>query len=218
MKALQVSDISKKYENTVLNKISFTAEPGDTIAITGPSGSGKSTLLNIIGGLDKPDSGEVMLSGDKITAFENAALSKYRNQTAGFVFQEHFLLPQCTVLENVLLPAIPSKDASVKKKRALNLLKKLGLIAKAASFPEELSGGERQRTAIARAMLNSPKLLLCDEPTGNLDEKNGKKVTEIFLKLAKEENVIVLLVTHNLQLVKKMKIKYRLSSGRLVRC
>ncbi len=212
---LEISGLSKSYQLPVLKDVSFTALPGEGIAFTGPSGSGKSTLLNIIGRLEVADSGVIRLGGLNITELEEDALYNYRNKTAGFVFQEHFLLPQCTALENVLLAALPSNSVPALKERAVFLLQLLKLEGKFYSFPAELSGGERQRVAIARALLNSPKLLLCDEPTGNLDEKNGRLVADIFLKAAEEEKVIVLMATHNPELAGKFKTVFRLSDGSL---
>ena len=185
---LQVKGISKTYKSgagvlKVLKKISFNALPTESVALTGPSGSGKSTLLSILGRLEEADGGEVLLDGVNVSGLKGNELYAYRNKSVGFIFQEHFLLPQCTSLENVLLPALPGGNTGVLKERGLELLAKLGIASKADSFPGRLSGGEKQRVAIARAMLNSPKLLLCDEPTGNLDAANGKKVVDIFLKL-----------------------------------
>ncbi|OGF47912.1 MAG: hypothetical protein A2452_09430 [Candidatus Firestonebacteria bacterium RIFOXYC2_FULL_39_67] len=217
---LQVKGICKNYKNAagelkVLKKISFDALPEETLAVTGPSGSGKSTLLSIIGRIEDPDSGEIILDGVNVLNLKGAELYAYRNRSVGFIFQEHFLLPQCTALENVLLPAIPEGKGRELKARGVELLSKLGLKDKAGSFPSGLSGGEKQRVAIARAMLNSPKLLLCDEPTGNLDAANGKKVVDIFLKLAKMEKVIVVMVTHNQELAEKFESIYHLDNGLL---
>jgi len=221
-KGLKVKGISKSYisgtgELKVLKRVSFAAEPKDTIAITGPSGSGKSTLLSILGRLEDADGGEILLDGINISSLKGNELFAYRNKDVGFIFQEHFLLPQCTALENVLLPAIPEGEGAGLKSRAKTLLAKLGLASKEDSFPAKLSGGEKQRVAIARALLNSPKLLLCDEPTGNLDAANGKKAVEIFLKLAASENVIVLMVTHNERLLSKFKTVYHLDNGALTK-
>lgn len=210
---LEINNISKSYQQPVLKKITFSALSGDTVAIIGPSGSGKSTLLNIIGRLDDADLGDIRLGDLKITDLGESRLDNYRNKTVGFVFQEHFLLPQCTALENVLVAGIPSGLSAGVKGRAVLLLKKLKLSDKLNSFPAELSGGERQRVAIARAMLNSPKILLCDEPTGNLDAENGNMVADIFLKVAKEEKIIVLMATHNIELAKKFKKVFSLSGG-----
>ncbi|MFH1074801.1 MAG: ABC transporter ATP-binding protein [Candidatus Firestonebacteria bacterium] len=217
---LQVNGISKTYKSEagelkVLKKISFNAVPKDTVAITGPSGSGKSTLLSILGRLEDSDSGEIILDGINISGLKGSELYSYRNKSAGFIFQEHFLLPQCTALENVLLPSIPEGRGRQLQRRAQELLSKLGLSSLAGSFPARLSGGEKQRVAIARAMLNSPKLLLCDEPTGSLDAENGRKTADMFLKLAALEKIIVIMVTHNQQLADKFEMVYRLENGLL---
>ena len=212
---LEVKNLSKAYQLPVLKNLEFAALPGETIAITGPSGSGKSTLLNLLGRLEYADSGEIYLGGVNITGLQKEELYNYRNKMVGFVFQEHFLLPQCTALENVLLAALPAGEGGPAEKKAVQLLNKLGLSSKLDSFPAKLSGGERQRVAIARALLNSPKLLLCDEPTGNLDAANGKLVVDIFLEIAQEEKVIVLMATHNLELAAKFKTVFRLADGML---
>ncbi len=212
---LEVKNLSKAYQLPVLKNLEFAALPGETIAITGPSGSGKSTLLNLLGRLEYADSGEIYLGGVNITGLQKEELYNYRNKMVGFVFQEHFLLPQCTALENVLLAALPAGEGGPAEKKAVQLLNKLGLSSKLDSFPAKLSGGERQRVAIARALLNSPKLLLCDEPTGNLDAANGKLVVDIFLEIAQAEKVIVLMATHNLELAAKFKTVFRLADGML---
>ena len=212
---LEVKNLSKAYQLPVLKNLEFAALPGETIAITGPSGSGKSTLLNLLGRLEYADSGEIYLGGVNITGLQKEELYNYRNKMVGFVFQEHFLLPQCTALENVLLAALPAGEGVPAEKKAVQLLNKLGLSSKLDSFPAKLSGGERQRVAIARALLNSPKLLLCDEPTGNLDAANGKLVVDIFLEIAQAEKVIVLMATHNLELAAKFKTVFRLADGML---
>ena len=217
---LQVLELSKSYqsgggENKVLKKISFTAKDNETIAITGPSGSGKSTLLSILGSLETADSGELWLGSINVARLAGKELYNYRNKTVGFVFQEHFLLPQCTALENVLLPAIPAGEGRKLKKRGGELLVLLGLSGKLDSFPSQLSGGEKQRVAIARALLNSPKLLLCDEPTGNLDAVNAKKAADIFVKLAAKEEVTVVMATHNKELLKNFTAVYAIDNGSL---
>jgi ABC-type lipoprotein export system ATPase subunit len=221
-KGLQVKSISKSFKSgmgklQVLKKVSFNALPQETIAITGPSGSGKSTLLGILGRLEDSDSGEIVLDGVNVTSLKGVELYSYRNKSVGFIFQEHFLLPQCTALENVWLPALPEGKGGQLKERGKQLLARLGLAAKTDSFPAKLSGGEKQRVVIARALLNAPKLLLCDEPTGNLDAVNGKKVVDIFLKLAASEKVIVIMVTHNQQLADKFEAVYHLENGLLKR-
>jgi lipoprotein-releasing system ATP-binding protein len=195
---LTVTDIAKSYEagRQVLAGVSLAAGPGETVSVVGPSGCGKSTLLNIVGALDKPDTGSVTLGDTDIAALQGDALAAFRAQRVGFVFQDHHLLPQLTGLENVLLPSLASKR-SVPSDTAMELLDRVGVAGQADSFPSRMSGGERQRVAVARAMINSPSLLLCDEPTGNLDHETGKKVVDLFAELAAEHNVTVLMVTHN---------------------
>lgn len=187
---VQLQNISKSYVNpqtgnkqVVLKDISLAVEKGESIAIVGPSGSGKSTLLNIIGTLDKPNEGKVSLNGSEINSLDDNKLSELRNKDIGFVFQMHHLLDQLTLLENVLLPTIPLKDKELKDsapKRAMELLKSVGLEGKTHQRPGQLSGGECQRTAVVRALINQPKLLLADEPTGSLDGESGKTIGGYF--------------------------------------
>ncbi|MFQ5810300.1 MAG: ABC transporter ATP-binding protein [Armatimonadota bacterium] len=184
-------------ELTVLDGVSCTVEPAETVAIVGPSGSGKSTLLNMIGALDKPTSGVVRLGDTDVTALEGQALASFRASRVGFVFQEHHLLPQLTALESVLLPTLPSGGDGDAEVRAREIIERVGLGDRQDAFPAQLSGGERQRAALARALINGAKLLLCDEPTGNLDRETGAKVVSLQLELAREQDVTVLMVTHN---------------------
>jgi lipoprotein-releasing system ATP-binding protein len=171
----------------VLAGVSFTLAAGDTVAVTGPSGSGKSTLLHVLGTLERPTSGTVRLEGEDPFALPESALARLRNERIGFVFQDHHLLPQYTVLENVLLPALAFGRAdAARQERARALLARVGLAARAAHRPAELSGGERQRAAIARALLCAPRLVLCDEPTGQLDATNAAAVTDLLLELHAE--------------------------------
>lgn len=173
------------------------AEEGERAAIVGPSGAGKSTLLQIIGGLDKPDSGMVLFDGENVFEKKGRQLDRYRNGTVGFVFQFHYLLEDFTALENVMIPAlIAGKGKNEAKDRASQLLERVGLSDRAEHFPTELSGGEQQRTAIARALMNSPRLILADEPTGSLDKKNSEEVLSMF-DLMKQDGITVLIVTHD---------------------
>jgi len=179
----------------VLRNVNLTVSPGGTAAVVGPSGSGKSTLLNIIGSLDAPTSGTVRLGEVDIASLEGAELSSFRSRKVGFVFQDHHLLPQCTALENVMLPTLAADGAEQDAERGRYLLERVGLEGKSDSRPANLSGGERQRVAIARAMINSPRMLLCDEPTGNVDTETGNEIMSL-LRDANNRGNAVLLVTH----------------------
>src|ERR1019366_9929219 len=177
---------------------SFSLSPGDRVAIVGPSGSGKSTLLNILGTLDEPTSGAFTLNGVDPQSLKASALARFRSTRIGFVFQDHHLLPQCNALENVLVPRLALGNvAKADVDRASELLQQVGLEGRATHLPAELSGGERQRVAIARALINSPQLLLCDEPTGNLDTKTGQAIGELLTQLAEKTRAILIVVTHS---------------------
>jgi ABC-type lipoprotein export system ATPase subunit len=221
---LTLSDVTKSYGDTaVLSGVSLTAQPGETVAVVGPSGSGKSTLLNIIGALEKPTSGTVRLGETDVTALEGKALAAFRAATVGFVFQDHHLLPQLTALENVLLPTLaartppapPSQGGDWGGAHARELLKRIGVERRADAFPAQMSGGERQRVAVARALINGPKLLLCDEPTGNLDRETGAEIVSLLLELAERQGATVLMVTHNTEHAARFARCLRLSDGRL---
>ena len=204
---------------SVLNGINLKVDQGESIAIVGPSGSGKSTLLNIIGALDKPTSGIAKFDEKDLTKLDENELAKIRNREIGFIFQLHHLLPQCTVLENVLIPTIPR---NLKKKneefisRAKSLLEKVGLEKHFDFFPAQLSGGEQQRVAVVRALINQPKLILADEPTGSLDKVSAENLGEILIDLNKSENVTLIVVTHSMDLANKMEKKYKLQDGQLI--
>lgn len=198
---LTVSNVRKSYpsatgETLILAGVSLMAQPGETIAITGPSGAGKSTLLHIIGSLDTPSSGSVRLGETEIGALSGRALETFRARRLGFVFQDHHLLPQLTALENVLLPTLAAGTKGMEGE-AEALLARVGVAERAGAFPAQMSGGERQRVALARALINGPCLLLCDEPTGNLDQESGDAIISLLLQTAAERGVTVLLVTHN---------------------
>ncbi|MEO0161965.1 MAG: ABC transporter ATP-binding protein [candidate division WOR-3 bacterium] len=199
----------------VLRGIDLKVEKGSFVVIFGPSGSGKSTLLNILGSLDRPTRGRVLFNNIDLFTNDDETLSRIRNRYIGFVFQFHHLLPEFTVLENILLPAYLSngniKDA---RERALKMLERLGMYDKKTRRPDELSGGERQRVAIARALINEPILLLADEPTGNLDYENTSKLLDMFLHL-KSENMTIILVTHALEITRLGDVVYNLKEGRL---
>jgi len=198
--------------------VSLTLEAGQSAAILGPSGSGKSTLLHIVGALDEPTSGSVTLDGDNPFVLDAAGLARFRNQNIGFVFQDHYLLPQLTVLENVLIPALADGAPSAEiQARAKDLLARVGLAERLDHRPAELSGGERQRTGVARALLLKPKLLLADEPTGNLDRKTGAAIGKLLIDMQKQEQAMLLVVTHSPELAALVQERYELNDGTLVR-
>jgi lipoprotein-releasing system ATP-binding protein len=222
---LEAKNIHKVYvdgkkELKVLGGIDLKIEKGRFQAIVGPSGAGKSTLLHILGGLDSPTSGEVIFAGEHLYRISDAALCALRNSQIGFVFQFYHLLSEFTVLENVLMPAIIKHDlklARVKlRQHALELLGQVGLEARTTHFPAQLSGGEQQRVAIVRALINSPGLLLCDEPTGNLDSQAGEEVITLIKRISRQNQMTVVLVTHNPELAKSADRIYRLRDGILM--
>lgn len=200
---LQVSQLQKSYaagggrRREVLRGLSLSAMAGEVVGIFGASGCGKSTLLNIIGGLDSADSGTVRLGDVEVNALSDRELTAYRLRQVGMVFQEPLLLDQCTVMENILLPALAAGRVAASKERAERLLDRVQLADRGADFPDRLSGGQRQRVALVRALINGPRLLLCDEPTGNLDADSGREVAALIADLARDEQVIALVVTHN---------------------
>ncbi len=202
-------------EMTVLDGVSCTVARAETVAIVGPSGSGKSTLLNMIGALDKPTSGRVRLGDTDVTALAGKALAEFRASRVGFVFQEHHLLPQLTAVENVLLPALARGGNGDSETRADEIIERVGLADRCDAFPAQLSGGERQRAALARALTGGAKLLLCDEPTGNLDRETGATVVSLLLELASEQQVTVLMVTHNEAHASRFSRCLELSDGEL---
>ena len=223
---LAVSDISKSYPTprgplTVLSDVSFSLAPGQAAAVTGPSGSGKSSLLFILGALEPPSSGSVRLNGGDPFALTAAQLATFRNQEIGFVFQDHCLLPQLSVLENVLVPTLvagPAKqDAAGVAARARELVAQVGLGERIDHRPGELSGGEKQRVAIARALIHQPRLLLCDEPTGNLDHASAATVASLLLDLHQRLQNILIVVTHSAALGERFPIRFEMSGGRLTR-
>src|SRR5665213_1422285 len=219
---LVVSDLRKEYPTpteplVVLRGVSFLLAAGERVAIIGPSGSGKSTLLNIIGTLDEPTAGGVTLAGVDPFALKSKALARFRSGQIGFVFQDHHLLPQCNALENVLVPRLAlGSVSSTDSDRAAQLLRQVGLEGRATHLPAELSGGERQRVAIARALINSPDLLLCDEPTGNLDTKTGQAIGELLTTLASQTKAILIVVTHSTALAEMFPRKLGMSDGTLL--
>jgi lipoprotein-releasing system ATP-binding protein len=218
---LEVTNVSKLYpvaggELSVLSGVNLRLARGEALAITGPSGAGKSTLLYIIGTLDTPTSGSVRLLGHDPFSLDRAALARFRNASIGFVFQDHCLLPQCTVLENVLIPTLAGTGADgAADERARMLLKRVGLGNRMAHRPAEVSGGERQRVAICRALINRPPLLLADEPTGNLDRHTAESVGTLLLELGREENAMLIVVTHSAGLAARLARHCELVDGRL---
>jgi lipoprotein-releasing system ATP-binding protein len=203
---------------SVLKGISLKISSGQAMVIVGPSGSGKSTLLNIMGGLDHPTSGQVMFDGRDLARLNDTELARIRNQDIGFVFQLHHLLPQCTVLENVLVPTLAGRgERSVKaiQERAEHLLDSVGLQDRLSHRPGELSGGQRQRVAVARALINQPQLLLADEPTGALDEETSAGIADLLVKLNKTEGVALIVVTHSLKLAGRIGRIVELRGGTL---
>jgi lipoprotein-releasing system ATP-binding protein len=200
----------------VLKDISLKIDSGQAVAIVGPSGCGKSTLLNLMGGLDRPTSGQVLFAGRDLATLGDAELAKIRNRDIGFVFQLHHLLPQCTVLENVLVPTLAGKraDASARE-RAEQLLERVGLKDRLSHRPGELSGGQRQRAAVARALINRPQLLLADEPTGALDEEASSGIADLLVELNRAEGVALVVVTHSLKLAGRIGRVLELRGGTL---
>ncbi|HLH10086.1 MAG TPA: ABC transporter ATP-binding protein [Terriglobales bacterium] len=217
---IQVTDLSKSYSRGdkglvhALVDVSFEIAKGEFVVVRGASGSGKSTLLNLIGCLDVPTSGRYLFAGEDVADYRDKQLARIRNQKIGFIFQSFNLLPRTTAIENVELPLV-YLDGRVDRKRALAALERVGLAARARHFPNELSGGEQQRVAIARALINSPGLILADEPTGNLDQKAGAEVMGILQELHKEGRTI-LLVTHDDEVARYARRELFLRDGRII--
>jgi lipoprotein-releasing system ATP-binding protein len=212
---LEVINLSKDYPTPrgallVLSGISFRLSRGDAVAVVGPSGSGKSTLLHILGALDTPSSGSVTLDGASPFELEEKQLAAFRNEKVGFVFQDHCLLPQCSALENVLTPTLVSRSKTDRAEPARMLLDQVGLSERLDHRPAELSGGEKQRVALARALINEPVLLLCDEPTGNLDSKSAETVASLLLRLHARQNTILVVVTHSAELAARFPVRYEM--------
>ena len=223
---LSASNISKTYPTPrgdlpILRNVSLDLGRGEAVAVMGPSGSGKSTLLYILGALDTPSSGTVTLDGQNPFSLNERDQAAFRNRHIGFVFQDHSLLPQCSVLENVLAPTLvapPSeRDATADEQRARDLLAQVGLGERLEHRPGELSGGEKQRAAIARALIREPLLLLCDEPTGNLDRAAAENVASLLLQLHERRRTILVVVTHSGVLADRFPVRYEMSEGTLIR-
>jgi len=222
---LKLASVTRRYDApgktealTVLAGVSLEIARGESLAIVGPSGSGKSTLLQIMGTLDRPTSGSVTLDGRELGALDELQLASVRNRQIGFVFQSHYLLPQCTVMENVLVPTLACADAALRDGaggRAERLLERVGLGQRKSHRPGELSGGERQRVAVVRALINQPQLLLADEPTGSLDHASALQLGQLLLELNREEGVTLVLVTHALDLARRMGRVMGLTDGQL---
>lgn len=219
---LSINNISKSFtqRGLVLNNLCLDVIEGDSIAIMGPSGSGKTTLMNIIGLLDKPDTGEIIFRGASIASFTDSESAAYRNRNIGFVFQDHLLLPYLTVSENILLPLLAAKysndELAVKEQHANELLEKTGISGLADKYPFHISGGEAQRVALVRALVNNPSVVLADEPTGSLDAKNADILGELLLEMNREFGITLLLATHSADLAKKMSRILRLEEGKLI--
>ena len=219
---LRVAELWKEYPTpgeplVVLRGVTLSLSPGDAVAVVGPSGSGKSTLLNILGTLDRPTRGGVRLDGADPFALGVNELARFRSERVGFIFQDHHLLPQCSAAENVLVARLAAgKVAKEHTDRAAELLRLVGLEGRATHLPSELSGGERQRVAIARALMNRPSLLLCDEPTGNLDPKTSQSVGELLRGVTNHAGAMLVVVTHSVALAETMPRRVRMNEGVLV--
>ena len=220
MSLLTASGITKDYKSKdsdsilrVLDNVSISIPKSHIIGITGSSGCGKSTLLHIIGGLDRPTSGSVFFDEINISTLNDQALAEFRNKRIGFIFQFHYLLPEFTALENVMMPALINKQSTTEiKENASNILNELGMSDRLQHRPSELSGGEQQRVAIARSLINNPDLILADEPTGNLDENNTRIVLEMLIHLTKERNKSLLIVTHDKTIANRCDTRFEIKN------
>ena len=217
---LELNDVRKIYDEAdtttaILKGTNLVVSRGDTVAIVGPSGCGKSTLLNLIGLLDTPTGGTLLFKGERLDGFNEEQRAAFRNTSIGFVFQHHHLLPQCSALENVLVPTLVRKDAADATARAEKLLHRVGLADRMHAKPGQLSGGERQRVAVVRALINQPTLLLADEPTGSLSQEGADDLTRLMLELNAEEGMALVVVTHAMDVAAKMARVYALVDGQL---
>jgi lipoprotein-releasing system ATP-binding protein len=220
LRLLEVNHLTKDYPTpngnlAVLNEVTLELKRGDAVSIVGPSGSGKSTLLYILGALDTPSSGTVRLDGQDPFALDESKLATFRNKEIGFVFQDHCLLPQLNVLENVLTPTLVADSSEDYTERAKKLLAQVGLSERLTHRPAELSGGEKQRVAIARALIMQPTLLLCDEPTGNLDHHSAETVADLLFELHREQQTILVVVTHNGELAARFPRRFEVQNQHL---
>jgi ABC-type lipoprotein export system ATPase subunit len=225
MDMIELKQVKKEYASPsggpaliVLDGIDLSIDHGDSLAIMGPSGSGKSTLLNLIGTMDQPSSGEINFEGRNLNQLSDEELGTFRAQQVGFIFQDHRLLPQCTMLENVLLPTLTlqQKSSDEDLERARFLIDKVGLGERAGHFPAECSGGECQRIAVVRALINQPKLILADEPTGALDEQNARGLMQYLCELIQSENCSMVMVTHDAGMLEYTKRNVQIKSGKLI--
>ena len=217
---LKVENVSKEYPAPrgtlkILSDISLSLSRGDAVSIMGPSGSGKSTLLYVLGALEPPTSGTVTLDEQNPFQLRSKELAAFRNKQIGFVFQDHCLLPQCSVLENVLTPTLVAETSDSYESRARELVEQVGLSDRLDHRPAELSGGEKQRVALARALVMKPQLLLCDEPTGNLDHNSAEAVASLLLKLHQQQETILVVVTHNAELAARFPLRYEMIDQQL---
>ena len=217
---LEVEKVSKEYPTPagplrIVSEVTFSLPPGSAVSIMGPSGSGKSTLLYLLGALEPPSSGTITLNGQNPFSLNPKQLAAFRNRQIGFVFQDHCLLPQCSVIENVLTPTLVSPPNGDAPARASELLKHVGLAERLDHRPAQLSGGEKQRVALARALIMKPKLLLCDEPTGNLDQKSAQVVADLLLDVHRESGTILIVVTHSAELGARFPHRFELKNQRL---
>ncbi len=216
---LTAREVSKSFtlggcELPVLRGVTFRLQPGETLAVVGPSGSGKSTLLHVLGTLERPTAGTVTLGGSDLYSLPEKALARLRNERIGFVFQDHYLLPQYSLLENVLMPALAfRREQAGARQRGAELLARVGLADRLRHRPAELSGGERQRAAIARALLNRPALLLCDEPTGSLDHATAAAATDLLFELQRQEGAMLVVATHSRELAARCARRLQLRDG-----
>ena len=221
MTTLVANNLSKQYPTRgeplrILHELNLELSAGENVAIVGPSGSGKSTLLHILGTLDTPSSGSVLIGGEDPFAMDEQTLADFRNKNIGFIFQEHHLLPQLSVFENILVPTLASGKPTVADiERAEELTERVGLTDRSHHRPAELSGGERERVAVARALIQKPLLLLADEPTGNLDHENAQQIGELLLDIQRQEQMILIVVTHSQELSQKLDQQLELSAGQL---
>lgn len=218
MPILSLNNVSKEYPDSpqplrVLSNVNLELAQGESVAMVGPSGCGKSTLLNLIGTLDRPTSGTIAFKDRDLGALSETDLANLRNAEIGFVFQMHHLLPQCSVLENVLVPTLVNKNSNNAIERARHLLERVGLSERAHQLPGKLSGGERQRAAVVRALINKPSLLLADEPTGSLNQHGAAQLAELLLDLNREEHMTLVVVTHSEEIARMMGRVFELREG-----
>ncbi len=221
MNILEMKELKKTYVSgndtlLILDSVDFQLPAGARMSLTGESGSGKSTFLNLAGGLDRADSGEIISCGISLQNENEESLAKYRNKNTGFIFQFHYLLKDFTALENIMLPGrIAGMNPAELREKSERLLASVNMESRSHHYPGQLSGGERQRIALARALINSPELILADEPTGSLDEKNSKLVEDLLFQLTEEENISMILVTHDRGLASRAALQYHLQGGKL---